>query len=389
MGKDTPRYFVKAKSSYYWQPSSELRALGWKSMPLGKDRTTAVSTAIARNADVDAWVKEGSRPLDQEKPATPAKVPTRPGSCNALFDLYQSPATNPDYPTNNHTKRHYDAAVAYMRKWIGPVPVRAVTPRMAKQRYDALAKTTPAQAAAFMRVARACFGKARFLADPGHPLYIGAKDNPFIELDLKGTDSEGRLWTLEERDAMVKASFEGNGCCYPSIGVAIQLNWWLGQRQADILALGRRALEGDTLTIRQNKTSRRVELPVAILPQIHGLFERAMLAQRVARDIESLTHLIVNEDTGQPWAAHAFRRTFREIREAAKLPDDLQFMHLRHTAVVEMEDAGATIPEIASVSGHSLQSVTTILERYGRRTKRQAANAINKRLEKEKKDGGG
>ena len=184
---------------------------------------------------------------------------------------------------------------------------------------------------------------------------------------------------------MVKAAF-GNEAHYPSIGVAIELDWWLGQREGDILELGPRALEGDTLTIQQNKTRRRVHLPVAILPKIHALYARALELQKT-RGVESLTHLLINEDTGQPWDEHAFRKAFRKVREAAEMPAELWFMHLRHTAVVEMEDSGCTIPEIAGVTGQSLQTVTQLLERYGRRTRIQAENAIKKRLAREESDG--
>lgn len=387
MGRDTPRYFIEAKGSCFWQPSSELRRAGWRPRPLGKDRSAAVAAAIAANAEVDAWYA-ADRPALEGGAA--ARRTSSPASCNALFDLYQDPARNPDYPTNKNTKRQYDGAIDYLRKWLGPVPPRAVTPRMAKQRHDALAATTPAQAASIMRVARAAFGKSRFLVDPGSPLYVGVKDNPFLELDLKGSDTEGRLWTREERDAMVKTAFQSNTANYPSIGLAIGLNWWFAQREADILALPPNALEGDGLIIRQNKTTRRVDLPVAIIPEIHELAAsyRTALA---GRGISSLTHLLINERTGQPWDEHAFRKAFREIRELAGADDGLQFMHLRHTGVVNMEDAGGTIPEICGVSGHSLQSATQILERYGRRTRRQAENAIRKRIALERKgeaDGG-
>ena len=381
MGKDTPRYFVTIKGSHYWQPSSELRARGWTPHPLGKDRSRAVAYAIELNGTVDRWRAEGCPARDGTASAAASRVV--PGTCNALFDLYQACA---DYPTNKHTRRQYDDAIAYARKWIGPVPVRAVTPRMAKQRYDALAKATPAMAAGRMRVLRACFGQARFLSDPGQPLYVGAKDNPFLELNLKNTESEGRLWTALERDALSAAAMTSNAARYPSIALAIELNWWLGQREGDILALPPNALEGDTLTIGQNKTRRRVHLPIGIVPRIHELAVRCAALRK--EGVQSLTHLLICEDTGQPWDEHAFRKAFRRVREAAGCDEALQFMYLRHTAVVEMQDAGAETSEIAAVTGHSMQTVNTLLERYGRRTRVQSENAIRKRMRKDSGDGG-
>jgi hypothetical protein len=40
---------------YYWQPSNELRAQGWRARPLGKDLPSALVRAEELNADVDAW----------------------------------------------------------------------------------------------------------------------------------------------------------------------------------------------------------------------------------------------------------------------------------------------------------------------------------------------
>lgn len=381
MGRDTPRYFVEAKGSFFWQPNTKLRAAGWGPVPLGKDRPAAVAAAIARNTAVDDWRRAGAAPLAAAKPASASSTP---GTVNALLDEW---VRSKEYPTNARTKRDYDQKVVHLRKWIGPLPVKAVTPRIAKQHYLALKERTPSFAAGLMRVARAGFGKIRFLVDPGHPLYVGVKDNPFAELDLENTAGEGRLWGREERDLFVATAF-GNETHYPSIGLAVAINWWLAQREGDILDLPANALDGTSLIIKQNKTARRVDLPVGLIVELKPLVERAQAYQRVI-GVSSLTHLLISELTGQAWDEHQFRKYFRRIRRAAGLPEDLQFMHLRHTGVVEMQDSGCTVSEIASISGHSLSSVTTILERYGRRTKRQAENAINKRLAKEKQDGSG
>ena len=53
---------------------------------------------------------------------------------------------------------------------------------------------------------------------------------------------------------------------------------------------------------------------------------------------------------------------------------------LRHTTVTAMADAGCELPEIGAVSGHTLQSLTTILQRYLKPTTTQAENAFAKRL---------
>jgi hypothetical protein len=59
---------------------------------------------------------------------------------------------------------------------------------------------------------------------------------------------------------------------------------------------------------------------------------------------------------------------------------DLWFMHLRHTAVPRLAEAGCEVPLISAVTGYSPKSVDQILSRYLIRTRAQAALAFQKRL---------
>lgn len=56
--------------------------------------------------------------------------------------------------------------------------------------------------------------------------------------------------------------------------------------------------------------------------------------------------------------------------------DKLHFHDLRGTAVTLMNEAGVTLQQTAAVTGHTMQSATRILERYGARTRALAAAAI-------------
>jgi len=43
---------------------------------------------------------------------------------------------------------------------------------------------------------------------------------------------------------------------------------------------------------------------------------------------------------------------------------ELQFRHLRHTAVTRLAEAGVSDSRIASVTGHSPRSIVSIIDRY-------------------------
>jgi len=53
---------------------------------------------------------------------------------------------------------------------------------------------------------------------------------------------------------------------------------------------------------------------------------------------------------------------------------------LRHTAVTNMFDANISPMDIAAITGHKLDSVQTILDRYNKRSVKQATRATTQRI---------
>ncbi len=92
---------------------------------------------------------------------------------------------------------------------------------------------------------------------------------------------------------------------------------------------------------------------------------------------------IVAKPNGQPISDSTWDKVFNPIRTKAGL-DHLQARDLRRTAIVRLAMAGCSAPEIASVSGHSLESTERILEVYLPRTASMARSAIAK-LEEHRK----
>lgn len=62
--------------------------------------------------------------------------------------------------------------------------------------------------------------------------------------------------------------------------------------------------------------------------------------------------------------------------------DDLTFHDLRGTAVTRLAIAGCTIPEIATITGHSLRDVGTILDRHYLHRDDELARAAIEKLER-------
>lgn len=153
--------------------------------------------------------------------------------------------------------------------------------------------------------------------------------------------------------------------CSEQLWLGLVLALETGQRQGDLLALPWSAYDGCWIKLRQRKTGQKVEIPVtADLKAVLDATER-------------VSPIIMTSSRGLPWKAHGFSSMWRRATKAAAI-DGLTFNDLRGTAVTRLAEAGCTIPQIASLTGHSFKSANQIVERYLPRTRGLALAAIAK-----------
>ena len=157
----------------------------------------------------------------------------------------------------------------------------------------------------------------------------------------------------------------------PEMKLVVMLALWTGQRQGDLLALPWSAYDGERITLRQSKTD------ASIAVKVGGPLK--VFLDRAPRKAET----ILTTQRGTPWTSDGFRASWRKLCARAQIKE-LTFHDLRGSAVTRLALAGASVPEIASVTGHSLADVATILDRHylGERTA-LAEQAITKLEAKE------
>jgi len=144
---------------------------------------------------------------------------------------------------------------------------------------------------------------------------------------------------------------------------------WTGQRQGDLLRLSWSAYNGTHIRLRQSKTGARVIIPIG-----------APLKVALDSTAKRSTLILVNSD-GTPWTQDGFRASWRKACAKAGI-DGVTFNDLRGTAVTRLALAGCTEAEIATITGHSLRDVRSILDaHYLHRDPALAESAIRK-LEK-------
>ena len=154
------------------------------------------------------------------------------------------------------------------------------------------------------------------------------------------------------------------------------------QREGDLIKLPWTSYDGQWLRVRSQKETRKgVRGPLRDIPCTDTLVEMLDGMQRVSP-------LILTTATGGAFKKRYFIKLWSDTMtkagiETVRLPDidedvRLHFHDLRGTSVTLLAEAGCTIPEIASITGHSLETVHRILERYLKLTRGLARMAISK-----------
>lgn len=111
--------------------------------------------------------------------------------------------------------------------------------------------------------------------------------NPAAKLKLTGTPPRDQVWSDPEISKLCEASVAMNR---PSIGLAVHLAYAIGQRPGDILRLSWTLWNGHSISLRQGKTKRWVDV-------------KAMPELKAALDATTRTavQMVINERTGRPY----------------------------------------------------------------------------------------
>ena len=198
---------------------------------------------------------------------------------------------------------------------------------------------------------------------------------------LNPCERPGRLYRAARSDSVWTAADElAFYAKAPShLHLALRLALWTGQRQGDLLNLQWSAYDGSHIRLRQRKTKVPVIIPVGA-PLKAALEEtKRMLDAREGKRPIPLT--ILATERGTAWTESGFRASWRKGCHKAGITG-LTFHDLRGTAVTRLAIAGCTVPEIATITGHSLKDVGTILDSHYLNRDSALGEAAIRKLEK-------
>ncbi len=343
----------------WWEPSASARELGFVTVELDEKRLTwSRRQAEKMNAELERAQKSGRREAPRGSGRTVEAL---------IEDLRRSVAWTDDIAEK--TRQSYDTLFRQIiAKW-GPRQVREFTKPVMHTWYQTLYRTKGEHmSVALIRAMSRLMSHAEMIG------WRPEGSNPCFRLKMKTPKGRSRSASWREIDALVAAA---DRIGLPSIGTAVLLSLFQGQRETDIMlatcgAFQERITRADgqrrariqwTFTRSKRGNAGAMWLHDEVAPRVRELIKGVAADRRLLRD----------ERTGADYDEDLFQRRWREVREAAitadkagKLADlaGLQFRDLRRTFGVLSRSGGSTKDDTADVLGNSAAANPQLAEVY-------------------------
>lgn len=272
------------------------------------------------------------------------KAPAK-GTMSSLVDYFKD--TDEYKQKSKSTRRAYDAYLKLIEGKFGTMPLAAIEDKRARGEFKTWRGTfsaTPRKADyAWTTLAR---------------VLSVAKDHGKIAVNV--CERGGRLYEADRSEIIWTAENIREFCAAASteLQAALLLALWTGQRQGDLLRLTWKSYDGAYIRMRQSKAKggkgKRVTIPVG--GPLKLALDAALKQKRAATTI-------LTNSRGLPWTEDGFRTSWGKAFDKTGL-GDLHFHDLRGTAVTRLALSNCTVPEIAAITGHAMETVQDILDAH-------------------------
>lgn len=316
--------------------------------------------------------------LNFQDPLTEAGIV--PGSISALIVDYLADE-EAQSRLRASTRRLYRGYLDRMRDDWGDIAARAIT----RQEIMAIKKRmlgTPRKANQILSLLQILLARAK---DQGI-----VSENVAERFGRLRIPSRVQIWSYEMEDAFVERA-------RPTLQLAYMLLLYTVQRPSDVLSMDASLISERNgrlfIALRQSKTGTLLDVPIherlasRIRERMRQIEQETpgRTGRRVGRTGSPAPRLLVPSPTGRPWARRNFSRAWDQVvRQMAfstakqlfkegltkdEVRAHLQENHrqrrdLRRTGIVRLAEAGATTPQIASISGHGIDYCQRIIDTY-------------------------
>jgi integrase len=334
----------------------------------------AAHVTLASGTEKIYWYAWRGGPRLRGEPGTPdfiasyneavaQRATTPAGKLQFLIDKFQ--ASGEFNTLRTRTRADYIRNIKLIEQEFGDFPIKALSARETRGVFldwrDKLALKSTRQAdyawTVLARILSVAKDRGRIAVNPcerGGRLYNGSR------VDF--------VWSLEDEKKFLISA--------PShLHLPLLLALWSGQRQGDLLRLTWSAYDGTYIRLRQSKSVRRnARRPVYVTIPVGRPLKAAL--DEAIKTKQSPVILLNSE--GRAWTPDGFRASWGKACKRANI-EEVTFNDLRGTAVTRLALVGCSESEIATITGHSIRDVRSILDaHYLHRDQALAESAIRK-----------
>ena len=272
---------------------------------------------------------------------------SRRGAVGGLIDAYLA---SPDFmQKSDSTRRDYQRQLAKVDAKFGRVELRDVQDR----RFRPIALRWRDSMADKPRTADAAFGMLQAVLSFGVRRNILERNVCAGGGRLYKADRAEIIWMEEDLSAVLKVA-------PPAVADVLIFALWTGQRQGDTLGWRWDGFTGTHLRKRTNKRGAYVSIPAG--GPLLEMLTRRKAAHDAGGEGDRRSTILTNS-RGQPWTPDGFRSSWARVATAAEIKGKT-FNDLRGTAVTRLALAGCNEAQIASITGHSLATVSQLLDAH-------------------------
>ena len=235
---------------------------------------------------------------------------------------------------------------------------------MARRGYEVWLSRGTFSANAICSVARKIYS---FAMEMGY-----AETNPFSTFKRKTTQVRKVVWTKEQVKQFLDTSY--SKFRWRNIGLIVQMAYEWCQRVGDMRMLEFQNIDFDKqiLNLEQSKRRALVHLPISdsLLEMLQQQREEFGFQKYVA------PYPYPFQGSYKPYSLTRLSKVARDVMNASELPKELRIADLRRTGTTEMVEAGVSMGQIMSVTGHANPSS---VKAYMKNTFASAESALTKR----------
>ena len=350
MGKVKIRYYSVRNGRGYWQPTTAMRALGFRPVSCGPDGPSAWKKAEDLNS---LWDKRSEQPLQQ------VSIPTTPtwpaGSIGEAFDVYRG--TNEWAKKAPRTREDWERGWKYIGPVFGRFPPHLVTmPAVSEWRQMIEDDISLREAHRAMKIWRALWKVMASLK------YCAASGDP--SLAVVNTEPKGRRQTWSEGEAvrLVKRALRMR---YYGLAAALACMWDGAVAPVDVrtLTLGQKREDekGVWFDIVRGKTGRDGVLTLS--RRSERLFRWYMMKQ--FGDAEPIHNMeIFRTRRGAAYRKNSFAEDFRDIRTIEFPGDKRMMLDFRRSGSTEAVAGGVEGTALSAKLANSLSESKKLEQTY-------------------------